>query len=99
MMIDPVWLVIGGMALVTFAERSLGFYVAKSMPLSPRVKQTLQILPGVVLIALVAPGLIAGGWTGWIGGAVLLILYFTTKKNNLSIFTALGVVILLRAIT
>ncbi|MFF7707844.1 MULTISPECIES: AzlD domain-containing protein [unclassified Pseudomonas] len=44
-----------GMALVTYATRTNGFLLLRNRKLSPRARAVLDVAPGCVLIAAIAP--------------------------------------------
>ena len=52
-------LTILGMALVTYATRAGGFWLMGLVTPSPRVETWLKQIPGAVLVALIAPTILA----------------------------------------
>ncbi|HEX2910775.1 MAG TPA: AzlD domain-containing protein [Chloroflexia bacterium] len=50
-----------GMAIVTYATRVSGYWLMDRFTLSRRVEAWLSYIPGAVLVALVAPGILTGG--------------------------------------
>lgn len=68
-------LAIIGMAIVTYALRSSGLLLAEVLPTQGRWARALRSLSGTVLLAIVAPAIVA---TGWIGLPAMLLTVLTT---------------------
>lgn len=63
MTLDPMTLVaILAMAAVTYATRIAGFLAAGRLHLSGRAKAAFEAIPAAVLIAVIAPTVLATGW-------------------------------------
>ena len=77
-----VLLAIMGAAVVTYSLRLGGLMLAERMPRSAGFKSFMEALPGTILVALVAPGIVSAGWLGW-GGAILTALCMYRTKNVL----------------
>ena len=70
-MSDDVILLIGGLAVATFAIRSLGL-VAGNVFHASRFAWVLRDLPGILIVALVASSLADMPLAGWLAAAVAL---------------------------
>ena len=71
MTLDPMTLLtILGMALVTYATRIAGPLFLHGRQFGPRVTLALDALPPAVLIAVIAPSVIAAGPAEAIAGAI-----------------------------
>lgn len=89
-------LAIAAMALVTLGLRVGGYWMMGWVPLTPRVRRGLEALPGAVLVSLVAPAVLAGGWVA--AGVVLAtgLAMRLTKRDFLAVFAGMGAAALLR---
>jgi uncharacterized membrane protein len=55
------WLAIIGMALATYATRASGLYFMRGVTVSGRLKAALDALPPAILMAVIAPTVLAAG--------------------------------------
>ncbi len=55
----PALITILGMALVTYATRAGGFWLMGLVTPSPRIEAWLRQIPGAVLVAIIAPTVLA----------------------------------------
>jgi len=62
-----------GMALVTYATRAAGYWWIARRPVPARLRRLLEVVPGAVLVAVIAPAMLASGWPGALAGAVTVI--------------------------
>lgn len=83
------------MAAVTFAIRASGLVLAERLPRSGFLADWLKAVPGAVLAALVAPGLVSGNLAE-IGAAACVITAHVATRNLLVAMVAgvLGIVVL-----
>lgn len=72
--------VIAVMAVVTYGLRAGGLLLADRLPRTGRWAYALRRLPGMVLVAVVAPGLAHLGWLGVGAGAVTVALAIVTRN-------------------
>ncbi len=90
MTVEPrVLLAILGMALVTYATRASGLWLMGRVTLSPRVDAWLRYVPGTVLVALVAPGVLDSGLPGVV--AALITAAVAVRSGNALLAMAAGV--------
>ncbi len=61
------------MAVLTYATRIAGYALIRRLPLSARMRQALDAVPGAVLVALVAPAILAHGLAEALAGAVTIL--------------------------
>jgi uncharacterized membrane protein len=66
----PTFAAILAMALVTYATRVAGLFVRLNHAPSPRAQAALDAIPPAVLIAVVAPTMLATGWPETIAAAL-----------------------------
>jgi uncharacterized membrane protein len=98
MSVDPVSLVaIVAMALVTYATRITGFFIAGRLAPTGRAKAAFDAIPPAVLVAVIAPSALATGWAETI--ATLITALAATRLPLLGTI-AVGVVavVLLRTL-
>ncbi|MGF1567916.1 MAG: AzlD domain-containing protein [Nodosilinea sp.] len=92
------WILIGGMALVTFAIRYLLIAFSDRLHFSPKMLQALGFVPPAVLTAIIAPAVVMPAGTLWIGpdnarliGAIAAVGIGAWRKNLLlTIVTGMG---------
>jgi uncharacterized membrane protein len=69
--LDPLaFVAILAMALTTYATRIAGLFVTLHRAPSPRAQAALDAIPPAVLIAVVAPTMLATGWPETIAAAL-----------------------------
>jgi uncharacterized membrane protein len=85
------------MALVTYATRIAGFFIADRLALSGRAKAAFDAIPPAVLVAVIAPSALA---TGWAETVAALITALAATRLPLLGTVAVGVVavVLLRSL-
>lgn len=94
------WLIILGMAVVTYATRALPLLTWRGRP-GPTLERALRHVPPAIFAALIAPALLTPGgrmqagaevWAWLVGAAVA----WWTRNMALTIVTGLGAFALLR---
>ncbi|HEY7833202.1 MAG TPA: AzlD domain-containing protein [Ktedonobacterales bacterium] len=90
MRIDPVaFMAITGMGLATYATRAGGFWLMGRVPIAPGVERWLAAVPGAILVAIVAPLVLASGPAGWLAVAGTALV--AARTGNLLLAIAAGV--------
>ncbi|MEN9222523.1 MAG: AzlD domain-containing protein [Thermostichus sp. BF3_bins_97] len=100
------WLLILGMALITFTIRYLPLALGEQMELPPALVKALRYVPPTVLTAIVVPEvLIPGGewdpaatWPRWLGALVALGISWRTQNLLLTILLGMAVFFLARVL-
>ena len=93
-----VWLVIGGMAIVTYLTRAPLLLALARRPLPPRLRLWLRLIPLAVLPALALPMLFLPGGRPVLTPSnpqlwgTLVVLALTAARANLLVSVAAGVV-------
>jgi uncharacterized membrane protein len=87
--------VVLAMALVTYATKAGGLWAVGRLDLSERAEAGLDVLPGAVVVAFVAPALADGGPAEWIAAAATVAV--ARKAGNLLVSLAVGVAVVLAA--
>jgi uncharacterized membrane protein len=91
------WLAIGAMGVVTFSSRVLGVSLARWIPRTPKWDRFMHVLPGTLLVSIIAPYFASG--SGTLTAAAAITLFVAARGSHLVISMAVGVgcVALLRA--
>ena len=87
-----------GMALVTYLTRIGGYWLIGRLTLSPRLEAALAALPGTILIALLAPMVLAQGLTEALAGAVVVLAVWRTGNLIVAIVVGVAAAALLRQV-
>ena len=88
--VDPTTaLAIGAMAAVTYATRIAGVFLVGRLQLEGRAKAAFEAIPAAVLVAVVAPVMLATGWAETIAAAITVL---AAARLPLLAVVAVGVV-------
>jgi uncharacterized membrane protein len=87
---------IAAMAVVTYATRLSGLVVMPRLPSRPWLERWIGYVPGCVLAAIVAPGVLDAGLPGLAAGAVAVLLGRRTSSLVIPLAAAVFLVWLLR---
>lgn len=97
--LDPLVVgVILGMTLVTALAKVGGFWLLRRIEVSDRLEAGLSVLPGAIVISILAPELAAGGPAEWGAAGVVVAVMWRTENILLSLCGGIGAVVLFRAI-
>ena len=91
-------LTILGMALVTYATRAGGFWLIGLVTPSPRVETWLKQIPGAVLVALIAPTILASSIAETLAAIATVLVAIRTKNVLIAMLVGVATVALLRLI-
>ena len=91
-------LTILGMALVTYATRAGGFWLMGLVTPSPRVETWLKQLPGAVLVALIAPTILASSIAETLAAIATVLVAIRTKNVLIAMLVGVATVALSRLI-
>jgi uncharacterized membrane protein len=98
MRVDPMTLAaILAMALITYATRIAGLFVADRLALSGRAKAAFDAIPPAVLVSVIAPTALTTGWPETIAAAITA-LSATRLPLLATIAVGVGSVVLLRTV-
>jgi uncharacterized membrane protein len=89
---------IAAMAIATYATRLSGFIVMPRLPSSPWLESWIGYVPGCVLAAIVAPGVLHAGAPGLVAGALAVLLARRTSNLVVPLAASVVVVWLLRTL-
>ena len=91
-------LTILGMALVTYATRAGGFWLMGLVTPSPRVEAWLKQIPGAVLVALIAPTVLASSIAETLAAIATVLVAIRTKNVLIAMLVGVAAVALSRLI-
>ncbi len=98
MSLDPITLAaIIAMALVTYATRIAGLFVADRLVLTGRAKAAFEAIPPAVLVAVIAPTALATGWAETVAAGITM-LAATRLPLLATIAVGVAAVVVLRMI-
>ena len=97
--LDPfVVAVIAAMGVATYVTKAGGLWLLGTVDLSPRVEAGLEILPGAIIVSILAPELIGGTLATWLAAAVVLVVAWRTDSITVSLGAGVVAVLALRAV-
>ena len=99
MALDPMTLLtIVLMALVTYATRAGGLWLASRLALSERAEAWLDYIPGAILVSIVAPVVLAGGIAEALAALAVILVAWRTGSLPIAMVTGVCAVLLLRTL-
>ncbi len=99
MALDPLTLLtIVLMALVTYATRAGGLWLASRLALSERAEAWLDYIPGAILVSIVAPVVLAGGIAEALAALAVIFVAWRTGSLPIAMVTGVCAVLLLRTL-
>jgi uncharacterized membrane protein len=85
-----------GMALVTYATRAGGFWLMGLVTPSPRIEAWLRQIPGAVLVAIIAPTVLASSLAETLAALATVLVAIRTKNVLAAMVIGVAAVWLLR---
>jgi branched chain amino acid efflux pump len=85
-----------GMALVTYATRAGGFWLMGLVTPSPRIEAWLRQIPGAVLVAIIAPTVLASSLAETLAALATVLVANRTKNVLIAMLTGVATVAILR---
>ncbi len=85
------------MALVTYATRAGGLWLASRLDLSERAEAFLEQIPGAILVSLVAPVVVAGGPAAWVSASLVALVAWRTGSLLGAMVVGVGAILALRS--
>ena len=86
------------MALVTYATRAGGFWLMGLVTPSPRIEAWLRQIPGAVLVAIVAPTVLASSLAETLAAVATVLVAIRTKNVLIAMLVGVTTIALLRLI-
>lgn len=97
--LDPTVVgVVLAMAAATYGTKTVGYWIVGRIDLSERVEAGIDVLPGAVVVAFVAPALADGGVAEWLAAAVTVAVARKTGSLLASLTVGVGVVLAVRSV-
>jgi len=97
--LDPfVVAVIAAMGVATYVTKAGGLWLLGKVDLSPRVESGLEILPGAIIVSILAPELVGGTLATWLAAGVVLVVAWRTDSITISLGTGVVAILALRAV-
>ncbi|HKV01304.1 MAG TPA: AzlD domain-containing protein [Ktedonobacteraceae bacterium] len=87
-----------GMALVTYITRAGGFWLMGLVTPSPRIEAWLRQIPGAVLVAIIAPTVLASSLAETLAALATALVALRTKNVLVAMLIGVGTVSLLRLV-
>jgi branched chain amino acid efflux pump len=87
-----------GMALVTYITRAGGFWLMGLVTPSPRIEAWLKQIPGAVLVAIIAPTVLASSLAETLAALATVLVAIRTKNVLIAMVVGVAAVWLLRLI-
>ncbi len=87
-----------GMALVTYATRAGGFWLMGLVAPSPRVESWLRQIPGAVLVAIIAPTVLASSLAETLAALATVLVAIRTINVLIAMLVGVAAVAFLRLI-
>lgn len=91
-------LAIIGMGIATYLTRLSGFYLLRGLHVSGPLKAALDALPPAVLVAVIAPTILATGWAESIAAAITAIAAYCRLPLTITVLVGVVSVVLLRMV-
>jgi branched chain amino acid efflux pump len=86
------------MALATYATRAGGLWLASRLDLSERAGAWLDQIPGAILVSLVAPVVLTGGFAEALAAVAVVLVAVKTGSLPAAMVTGVVAVVALRAL-
>lgn len=91
-----VWLAILAMAFVTWLTRIGGFWLMRLVPEGGAVRRGLDHLPGSLVVAILAPIALQGGWAPTVAILAAVLIGRTGASAMIAVFGSVGMVAAIR---
>lgn len=91
-----VWCAIAGMAVVTWITRIGGFWLMRLVPEGGMVRRGLDHLPGALVVSILSPIALEGGWAPTLAVLAAVGLGRMGASAMIAVFGAVGIVALVR---
>jgi uncharacterized membrane protein len=90
---DPtIAMAIAGAAVATYSLRLGGLLLAERLPRSRGFKRFMETLPGTILLALVAPGIVSAGMLGGMAALATALCAWKTRNILVAMVVGMGMV-------
>lgn len=86
------------LALASYACRAGGFWLMRFVTVTPRVRATLAAAPLAVMLGIVTPAALRGGFPEWIGLAVTFAAMRLWRSDLVAMFCGVAAVAICRGL-
>jgi uncharacterized membrane protein len=83
-------------AIATYSLRLGGLLLADKLPKNGSFKQFMAVLPGTILLSLVAPGIASAGPWGWVAALSTAVCTWKTRNVFMAMILGMGIVAISR---
>ena len=90
--------VIAAMGVATYVTKAGGLWLLGRVDLSPRIESGLEILPGAIIVSILAPELIGATLATWLAAGVVLVVAWRTESITLSLAVGVVAILVLRTV-
>ena len=90
------WVPLGALALITFSLRLSGAMLGRRIPMHGAWARATRALPGCLIVALVAVGLVSGGVREWIAGFAPALVALATRSLPVTMAAGIAAIWALR---
>ena len=91
-----VFAIIVAMALITASSRVAGYWLSDRIEFSARLETAMNLVPGTIITAVVAPAVATEGIGGVIAAGVAILIMRKTGNMIVTLVTAVGALVLYR---
>lgn len=88
--------VIMAMAIITATSRVAGYWLSGRIEISERFENAMNLIPGTIMTALVAPAIVTEGVGGALSAGVAVVLMRKTGNLLMTLAVAVGALVLWR---
>ena len=96
--LPDTWRIITVMAVAAALCRLTGYWFMRLVPVTPRFEAGLRAIPLAVMIGIIGPPMIHGGWPEWAGLLATIAAVRLTGSDLLAILSGMGTVAGLRMV-
>ena len=90
------WFPLGALALITFSLRLAGAMLGRRIPTRGAWARATRALPGSLIVALVAVGLVSGGVREWLAGLASALVALASRSLPLTMAAGIAAIWALR---
>jgi uncharacterized membrane protein len=86
------WVLVLSMMAVLFLTRIAGLVIADRLPSSARLRRILDVLPGITMVSIVLPTVVASGPVGVVASLLVWLIILKTGSLGIAIVAGVGLV-------
>jgi len=89
---------LAAMVVATYLMRAGGFWLMGRVPLTARVRQILEALPGSIIVAVILPLIVRSGGAGLLAIGVASAVMIAVRNDFLAVLAGVAAAALVRAL-